>query len=276
MNIGDRIGSLVIIELGHSSYNGGQNNRAVKTKCDCGLTHIKPINYLNQNKYNYCCHACGLLNKKLDLIVPKDKYIVKAGEKYNFWKVLENPVYFEIKRPKKGRPNWRCREQYVKCECICGCQRNVICKSLISGHSKSCGCSKDKFKFYKGTPVKNGIKKCCHCQINLSITEFSIASKTIDGYSNRCKECKRVLDILSRYDITKEQYDEMFNRQNGVCGICFREGINSHMKNLCIDHCHKTGKIRGLLCSTCNTALGKFQDNTDFLKNAIKYLELNS
>lgn len=276
MNIGDRIGSLIIIELGHKSYSGSQNNSAAKVKCDCGLIHIKPINQLKHNKYVYCCRRCSLLNKPLDLIVPEDKYLVKQGEKYNFWLVLENPIYLEVRRPKKGRPNWRNREQYVKCECDCGCQRHVMCKSLIRNLSKSCGCSKNKFSFYKGTPVRDGIKKCCYCQKELTIDNFQTKKSTIDGYNNRCKECKRITDIALRHKITIKQYDEMFKNQNGKCAICHRDGINSQMKNLCIDHCHKTGKIRGLLCCTCNTALGKFKDNPEYLLNAVEYLRVNS
>ena len=51
------------------------------------------------------------------------------------------------------------------------------------------------------------------------------------------------------------------------------EIVNKSKRRLCVDHCHTTGNVRGLLCDTCNTALGKFRDNIDLLNEAIKYLK---
>jgi len=74
--------------------------------------------------------------------------------------------------------------------------------------------------------------------------------------------------IKNRYGITKEDYILMFNKQKGLCAICEeKKDYNLH-----IDHCHSTNKVRGLLCGTCNRALGLLKDNTYFLGNAIKYL----
>ena len=67
-------------------------------------------------------------------------------------------------------------------------------------------------------------------------------------------------------------FDEMYKTQNGKCLICgVTESCLGH--RLAVDHCHTTGKIRGLLCKSCNTAIGNFKDNIDNLKNAIIYLE---
>ena len=77
------------------------------------------------------------------------------------------------------------------------------------------------------------------------------------------------------YGITGEQFNEMLEGQNGVCAICERPETTTRMgklRPLCIDHNHKTGKIRGLLCSNCNQALGKFKDNPETLMRAAKYL----
>lgn len=70
----------------------------------------------------------------------------------------------------------------------------------------------------------------------------------------------------------------MLADQNGVCLICSKElivlgSVEEIQKVACVDHCHKTGKVRGLLCRNCNTGLGSFKDDTDFLKKAIEYLE---
>jgi hypothetical protein len=70
------------------------------------------------------------------------------------------------------------------------------------------------------------------------------------------------------YNLTIEQYDEMISNRNGRCDIC---GIISKTK-LHVDHCHATNRVRGLLCGSCNRALGLMKDNTQFLNNAIQYL----
>ncbi len=81
---------------------------------------------------------------------------------------------------------------------------------------------------------------------------------------------------LNKYNITIEQYDDMFRRQNGLCNICFKPETLEYrgkLKLLSVDHCHVNGKVRGLLCNNCNLALGKFKDDILTLKSAIKYLE---
>lgn len=84
---------------------------------------------------------------------------------------------------------------------------------------------------------------------------------------------KRREDKLQKaYKLTLIEYNELSIIQNGRCAIC-----GKHQSELTyamsVDHCHKTGKIRGLLCGRCNTALGSFFDNVEILKNAIIYLE---
>ncbi len=81
--------------------------------------------------------------------------------------------------------------------------------------------------------------------------------------------------LKSRYNSSLEEYNRLLAEQNGCCAICGKEEdatLNNITKRLSMDHCHKTLKIRGLLCSSCNHGLGKFKDNPIFLKNAIKYL----
>lgn len=82
--------------------------------------------------------------------------------------------------------------------------------------------------------------------------------------------------LKRNYGITYRQYRLMLEEQNHKCKICGSEGflMNSdrHKMKLVIDHCHTSGKVRGLLCHSCNRAIGLFQDNTDYLKSAINYL----
>lgn len=74
-----------------------------------------------------------------------------------------------------------------------------------------------------------------------------------------------------KFGITPEEYDKTFEEQQGCCAICKKHSIY-FKRRLAVDHDHKTGKVRGLLCMFCNTALGKFEDDVNILKNAVKYL----
>jgi tRNA(Ile2) C34 agmatinyltransferase TiaS len=77
---------------------------------------------------------------------------------------------------------------------------------------------------------------------------------------------------IMSYGITVEQFNEMLERQNGVCAICGED--NSRFgKRLAIDHDHDTGVVRGLLCNSCNGALGLFKDDEATLLKALDYIQ---
>jgi len=73
------------------------------------------------------------------------------------------------------------------------------------------------------------------------------------------------------YGITLEEKNRMIENQEGKCLICGNEFKDSKDKH--VDHCHKTNRVRGILCSHCNSGIGFFQDNVNILQKAIKYLE---
>jgi len=77
------------------------------------------------------------------------------------------------------------------------------------------------------------------------------------------------------YGIELEEYEEMAKAQKGRCAICGGEGfelVPGQRSLLVIDHCHTTGKVRGLLCHNCNRGLGLFKDSVESLSNAVRYL----
>jgi hypothetical protein len=83
---------------------------------------------------------------------------------------------------------------------------------------------------------------------------------------------------LLKFNITPDRYNTMILEQNGVCAICKKSEsatINNVTKSLAVDHCHNTNKVRGLLCSRCNTALGLLKDDISVVKNMINYLQKN-
>lgn len=95
-------------------------------------------------------------------------------------------------------------------------------------------------------------------------------------YAGKGKINARKNSIKQRYGISLEQYDQMFEKQNGRCAICGKpetakfRGIT---KRLQVDHCHRSKKVRGLLCNVCNVRLGVLE-NKEFCKKAEKYLSI--
>jgi hypothetical protein len=84
----------------------------------------------------------------------------------------------------------------------------------------------------------------------------------------------RKLALSKNYGITEDEYNDLFEKQSGLCAAC-GSSETSLKGYLCVDHDHKTGKIRGLLCRRCNVALGLVNDNTTILIKMIDYLTPN-
>lgn len=145
-------------------------------------------------------------------------------------------------------------------------------------------------------------KKCNRCKESLSVGKFNKSSSTKDGYQHTCKKCQnaysrdrrkndpvwaakqreankewriknpeRTKDLCyrNRFGISLDKYEDLKKEQNNTCSIC---GLPEIDKVLVVDHCHKTGKVRGLLCNNCNTAIGMFNDDIDIMSSAISYL----
>lgn len=93
-------------------------------------------------------------------------------------------------------------------------------------------------------------------------------------YAEKTKIYQRQYHLKTVYGLTVEEYQAIWDKQSGRCDICdvtlnnnTRDANSAHL-----DHCHKTSKVRGILCSTCNRGIGYMKDNTETLKNAAKYL----
>lgn len=83
----------------------------------------------------------------------------------------------------------------------------------------------------------------------------------------RQKQAARRRELLREYGLSQEQYDAMVVEAAGRCAVCQRED------DLQVDHCHSSGRVRGLLCGLCNKALGLLQDDPARLRAAAAYLE---
>ena len=97
-------------------------------------------------------------------------------------------------------------------------------------------------------------------KVNKGINRYSLGSDYVSEKS-----------LLARYNISIEDYNELLNIQDSKCAICNRH-ISEFTSRFDIDHCHVTGKIKGLLCNNCNAGVGLLNDDVNLIKNAIIYL----
>ena len=98
-------------------------------------------------------------------------------------------------------------------------------------------------------------------------------------YRSLTPHLQKARALRDSFDISVEQFTEMLEKQNGVCAICGSPETherNGKVKALAVDHNHETGKIRGLLCSDCNTGIGKLKDSPTVLRAAAQYIETYS
>lgn len=85
-------------------------------------------------------------------------------------------------------------------------------------------------------------------------------------------ERRRAAELVKAYGITRAQYEEMATRQGHKCAACGRSAADEKHGILCVDHCHKTGKVRGLLCSKCNLIIGQADDDVTLIRRWADYL----
>jgi len=131
-------------------------------------------------------------------------------------------------------------------------------------------------KYRKANPEKSreisrrsNAKRRVNPETSKVIREYQANYRKTNAQKLRDKERKR------KFGISSEKYSELLENQNGVCAICGNPETATRLgvvKALSVDHCHSTGRIRGLLCSDCNTGIGKLKDDVTILQNAIRYL----
>lgn len=127
------------------------------------------------------------------------------------------------------------------------------------------------------------VKHCGGCNRSLPLDAFHANRFAKDGRQTQCKEChgKRYdrerwhkTNVFRNFGITKEEYEAMAEAQNHCCAICGTPETAKRGRTtlkLAVDHNHKTGKVRGLLCGTCNRKLGVLE-NESFVAAATEYL----
>lgn len=131
-------------------------------------------------------------------------------------------------------------------------------------------------------------KKCVECGEIKNILSFHKNYNCRDGRLNKCSKCrkyrcetsnpvtKRRNQLKHKYGISLEEYNDLLVFQSGTCAICNKKEIlkkrnSDETRPLAVDHCHETGKIRGLLCSACNSGIGYLRESPKLLKRAAGY-----
>jgi len=147
-------------------------------------------------------------------------------------------------------------------------------------------CSRNRIRISQAVVI-DGKRKCTRCKQIKPIDAFNRAGKTSTGmqtYNIQCKQCANNTkkeyrknnpeklvdsDLKRNYGISLADYERMFKTQNGLCAICNKPDTK---RRLSVDHDHKTGKNRELLCSLCNLTLGHLSDDPELFDRAAAYL----
>ena len=192
---------------------------------------------------------------------------------------------------------------YVQCLCECGLTKYVQAHSLRAGITSGCRKCAQKHRVvphevkrknendrarerYASDPIYAEKKRAKALTYGRKHPEAAAerarkwalanperAAVSREANKERASIKSRERSLLVYYGITLAEYTAMLDAQSGRCKIC-----NSlpGKRSLCVDHCHTTGKIRGLLCDSCNRGLGLMKDSAQILFSAIGYLEDNN
>jgi hypothetical protein len=144
------------------------------------------------------------------------------------------------------------------------------------------------------------MKYCRVCKTDKHFSEFYNSKATLDGKSYRCKSCDKVARQAYHkahpervktkhrnnrrrwaYGLEPSAFESLLSSQNGQCAICnvlLDQSFGRHHKpnKLVVDHCHSTGKVRGLLCTMCNKGIGLLKDDPALIESALLYLKSNT
>ena len=152
------------------------------------------------------------------------------------------------------------------------------------GRMKRCSiCKYDKelIEFHKDKTHKDGLKSYCKlCEKNFGDSyrkeHKDEIKKRQDSWAYKNKKKRETYRIKYCYGLSNDQYQNMFNVQNGVCAICGKGETRIRNEKVCqltVDHDHQTGRVRGLLCSKCNGAIGWLGDDPNIVLKAFNYLQ---
>ncbi len=160
--------------------------------------------------------------------------------------------------------------------CIHCKSKNFYKHGKLKNGTQQYHCNNCKKFFTENSNPKRGLivegkKYCSACDTFKPLDEFLYSQ---GKPRSKCKICflNKNNSRYKIYKLNEAKFNEVLNSQNNKCAICHKEFKAN--RNTFIDHDHKTGNVRGLLCPKCNILLGTCNDNIEILKTAIKYLEI--
>jgi hypothetical protein len=162
--------------------------------------------------------------------------------------------------------------RYIRWICRCDCGREVsrFASNLANHHATSCGCKKRR---RVEAILKDQRKRCPDCQEVKLLGAFRMNPSALDGRATYCLICSRWRDRKTRLGVSREWFEGKAAEQGWKCGNrrCGRVIDWSSP----IDHCHRTGAVRGILCMKCNTALGMTAEDSGRIVGLVEYLKIN-
>jgi len=154
----------------------------------------------------------------------------------------------------------------------------------VSAKARKLGLNAPRGRFRKSRVRKDGYRLCAKCKIWKKLSEFYARGQGKQCY---CKDCWKIINrerknkksyFISRrrthlkytYNMSLEEYNKLWQEQDGKCFICGEESIGEMLH---VDHNHKTGEIRRLLCRRCNVMVGWLESHKNIVNDVIKYLK---
>lgn len=160
------------------------------------------------------------------------------------------------------------RKDAVSVACGCGCGDSTSPgRRFVTGHN---------FRAHRRPrQIVEGMLFCPKCERDKPVDEFPRKGNYRNGEKRYgyCKPChsayQRTQTLRRRFNLTPEDYEALLTTQDGLCAVCLRP---PGKMRLAVDHDHRSGLVRGLLCPTCNYAIGFWKDDVDRLDRAVQYL----
>ncbi len=115
---------------------------------------------------------------------------------------------------------------------------------------------------------------CRVCKTDKPETDYYHKDRKKQHLSTECKRCQLNHQREKTFGVSSAEYWVMYHTQDGRCGICRKRLRSDRYKAFCVDHCHSTGKIRGLLCTNCNTAVGLLKDDPELMSQAARWVKV--
>lgn len=225
-------------------------------------------------------------------------------------KIVESDLNFKLVKDlgiEWTSPKHLEKRRYILVECpTCLTNFRIRLTDAKGNRTKQCTSCANRASATTLQNLETGTKKCQHCKETKPLEAFSNNKNSKDGKGSRCRVCDGIARkkyyqenekgrekayrnarnrmLQSKYGITIEDFEIMLTKQGNKCGICgihideakandgLKSGIDNRPREFSVDHCHATGKVRGLLCNECNRGIGMIGDTSDALYKAYKYL----